>query len=87
MHAAAGFPVAAWSIGLAWSVLGVLAVLIATFIASRIAGKHSVIDTAWGLLFVAVAVACFLTSNGHGNSTRRVLLLVLPVLWGLRLGF
>ena len=36
----------------------------------KIAGKHSVIDTAWGLLFCAVAVATFVTSGGHGDGVR-----------------
>ena len=71
--------------GLAWSGGAVVLVLGATFVASRIAKKHSVIDTAWGLLFVAIAVATFATSAGHGCLARRWLLLVLPVLWGLRL--
>ncbi|MEO6885329.1 MAG: DUF1295 domain-containing protein [Jatrophihabitantaceae bacterium] len=62
-----------------------LLVLAATFAASKIAQKHSVIDTAWGLLFVAIAIASFLTSSGHGDPLRRWLLLVLPVLWGSRL--
>lgn len=62
-----------------------LAVLAGTFIASRIVHKHSVIDTAWGLLFAAAAIVVFVASAGHGDPLRRWLLLVLPVLWGLRL--
>jgi steroid 5-alpha reductase family enzyme len=79
------FSGSACAANLLWSVLAVLVVLAATFVASRIAGKHSVIDTAWGLLFVAVAVITFWSSSGHGDTLRRALLLVLPVLWGLRL--
>jgi steroid 5-alpha reductase family enzyme len=71
--------------GLFWSIVAVAVVLATTFTVAKIAGKHSVIDTAWGLLFAAVAVASFLTSSGHGNDLRRWLLLVLPVLWGTRL--
>jgi steroid 5-alpha reductase family enzyme len=48
-------------------------------------GKHSVIDTTWGLLFVTVAVTVFVTSADHGDGLRRWLLLVLPAVWGLRL--
>jgi steroid 5-alpha reductase family enzyme len=70
---------------LPWAAGAVLAVLVATFVASKIAGKHSVIDTAWGLLFVAVAIPAFVASSGHGDPLRRWLLLVLPVGWGLRL--
>ena len=70
---------------LPWAGAAALAVLAMTFLASRIAGKHSVIDTAWGLLFVAIAVAAYAASSGHGDGPRRTLLLVLPLIWGLRL--
>jgi steroid 5-alpha reductase family enzyme len=79
------FATSTFAAGLAWSGGAVLLVLAATFVASRVAGKHSVIDTAWGLLFVAIAIATFAVSAGHGLATRRWLLLVLPLLWGLRL--
>jgi steroid 5-alpha reductase family enzyme len=80
-----GFDTSAFATGLAWSGGAVALVLVATFAVSRVAHKHSVIDTAWGLLFVAAAVATFASSAGHGSSGRRWLLLVLPVVWGLRL--
>jgi len=70
---------------LPWAAGAVVAVLAVTFVASKIAGKHSVIDTAWGLLFGAVAIAVFVRSSGHGDDLRRALLLALPLLWGLRL--
>jgi steroid 5-alpha reductase family enzyme len=76
-------PAFAWS--LAWCAGAVAVVLILTFVAAKIAGKHSVIDTAWGLMFCAVAVATFAASSGHGDALRRWLLLVLPVVWGIRL--
>ena len=79
------FPTASFATGLAWAGGAVVLVLAGTFVASRIARKHSVIDTAWGLLFAAVAVATFAVSSGHGSTAQRWLLLVLPVLWGLRL--
>lgn len=75
-----------WSTALSslgWSALGVGVVLAATFVSAKIAGRHNVIDVAWGLLFCAVALACFVSSTG--DALRRWLLLVLPVLWGLRL--
>jgi steroid 5-alpha reductase family enzyme len=80
-----GFATTPFLQALPWAAVAVLVVLAATFVASKIAGKHSVIDTAWGLLFVAVAVAAFAASAGHGDPLRRWLLLVLPGLWGLRL--
>ncbi len=70
---------------LGWSALAVLGVLALTFVAAKIAGKHSVIDTTWGLLFVTVAVVVFALSGGAADPVRRWLLLVLPVVWGLRL--
>ncbi len=65
--------------------LAILLVLVLTYIASRVAKKHSVIDTAWGLLFCAAAVAAYVGSTGDGNNVRRLLLLVLVLVWGLRL--
>jgi steroid 5-alpha reductase family enzyme len=80
-----GFATSAFLHALPWAAGAVLLVLAATFIASRIAGKHSVIDTAWGLLFVAVALTAFASSSGTGDPLRRWLLLLLPTAWGLRL--
>ena len=79
------FPLGAFAWGLLAAGLAMLAVLVATFAAARIAGKHSVIDTAWGLLFAAAAVALFAVSAGDGDRVRRALLLAMTVLWGLRL--
>ncbi|SDJ21582.1 Steroid 5-alpha reductase family enzyme [Frankineae bacterium MT45] len=75
----------AFLIGLLVSALCVTAVLLITFAVSRIVGKHSVIDTAWGALFAVIAIATFFCSSGHGDAARRWLLLLLPVLWGGRL--
>ncbi len=80
-----GFATTPFLHALPWAAGAVVLVLAATFVAAKIAHKHSVIDTAWGLLFVAVAVAAFGSSVGHGDPVRRWLLLVLPTLWGLRL--
>jgi steroid 5-alpha reductase family enzyme len=68
---------------LAWAAGVELVLLAATFAVAKRAGKHSVIDTTWGLLFAGVAVVVFVRSTA--DDTRRWLLLVLPVLWGLRL--
>jgi steroid 5-alpha reductase family enzyme len=62
-----------------------LLVLVLTYLASRIAGRHSVIDTAWGLLYCAAALVAFALSAGHGDPGRRWLLLAMTLLWGLRL--
>ncbi|MEV4888137.1 DUF1295 domain-containing protein [Nonomuraea sp. NPDC055795] len=57
--------------------------LIITFEVAIKAGKHAVIDVAWGLGFAVIALAAFV--QGGGDPLRRVLLLVLTCLWGLRL--
>jgi steroid 5-alpha reductase family enzyme len=56
-----------------------------TFLVALRAGKHSVVDTAWGLGIALAALAAFLVSLGHGDTTRRALLLIASALWGLRL--
>ncbi len=70
---------------LGWAAAAVVVVLAGTFVVAKIAGKHSVIDTTWGLLFVTIAVVAFVASSGYGDDLRRWLLLLLGALWGLRL--
>ena len=70
---------------IAYCAAAVFVVLAATFVVALVVGKHSVIDTAWGLLFGAIAITAFVASSDHGDVVRRALLLILPLLWGLRL--
>lgn len=63
----------------------VLVALLITYLAGRRAGRHSVIDTAWGLMFCVVATVAFLRSDGVGDAGRRWLLLAMTLLWGIRL--
>ena len=79
------FPAGAFWQTLPFVAAAILAVLLVTYLAGRIAGRHSVIDTAWGLLFGAAAGTAFVASAGHGDSTRRALLLAMTLIWGLRL--
>lgn len=79
------FDGSACALNLLWSGLAVAVLVLGTFVVARIVGRHNVIDTTWGLLFVAIAIVTFVTSADSGDSLRRVLLLALPVLWGLRL--
>jgi steroid 5-alpha reductase family enzyme len=58
---------------------------LATFVISRVIDRHNVIDAAWGLMFVVAALVVFIASAGYGDDLRRWLLLLMPVLWGLRL--
>lgn len=57
----------------------------ATFLIGRRLGRYNVVDTAWGLAFVAVAATSALF--GTGDVTRRLLLLALVSIWGLRLAW
>src|SRR5206468_10733206 len=82
--ATGGFTWSAFWPVLPWAAGGILLVLAVTYVASLLAHKHSVIDTAWGLLYCAAAIAAFAVSAGHGNDGRRWLLLALTLIWGLR---
>ncbi|MGN6129903.1 MAG: DUF1295 domain-containing protein [Nocardioidaceae bacterium] len=77
------FPWGAFAAALPWTVLTVVAVLGATFAVALRLGRHAVVDVAWGLGFVAVAGTSY--ALGTGDGTRRLLVLVLTAVWGLRL--
>jgi len=55
------------------------------FLVALCAGRHSVVDTAWGIGIALVAVVSLLSSAGHGQPVRRYLLLAAACVWGLRL--
>jgi len=54
-----------------------------TFAIGHRIGRYNVVDVSWGLGFVAVAAASALL--GSGDVSRRMLLLALVTVWGLRL--
>ncbi len=62
-----------------------LVLVVATWLIARAIGRFNVIDVAWGVGFVVVALVSFGLSAGHGDSTRRVLMAALVTVWGLRL--
>jgi steroid 5-alpha reductase family enzyme len=65
------------------ALVAVVVVHSCTFFIARRVGRYNVVDIAWSIGFVAVAgVAAGL---GSGDLFRRVLLLVLTAVWGLRL--
>lgn len=57
----------------------------ATFAVGRRIGRYNVVDVTWGLGFVAVAAVC--AALGDGDLFRRLLLLALVAVWGLRLAW
>jgi len=66
---------------------GLVAVLmLATFLYAMRTRVHAIMDTVWPLGFVLIAAVSFLLSAGSGVAGRRVLVLVLTAVWGLRLG-
>lgn len=81
----AAFPLAAFLASLPWTALSLLVLLGATFAVGVAQRRHSVIDTAWGLGFVVIAVVSFGLSSGEGDPGRRILMLLLTAAWGLRL--
>jgi steroid 5-alpha reductase family enzyme len=81
------FPAADFAQSLLWSAGAVVVVVAVTFTVAKIVKKHSVIDTAWGLLFVAITVSSLITSiqSGAGDTLGRSVLGALAIAWGLRL--
>jgi steroid 5-alpha reductase family enzyme len=67
------------------SILALAVVHSITFAIGRRIGRYNVVDVAWGLGFVAIAVVA--ATLGHGDPTRRWLLLALVTIWGVRLSW
>ncbi len=66
-----------------WAAVVLAALQAGTFAVARRIGRYNVVDVVWGLGFVLVALIAALL--GDGSRGRRVLLLVLVAVWGLRL--
>jgi Protein of unknown function (DUF1295) len=64
----------------------VAVLMLATFGYAMRTRVHAIMDTIWPLGFVLIAVVTFGLSAGSGVAGRRVLVLVLTAVWGLRLG-
>lgn len=85
-NTSASFSGGAFALNLLWSALGVLLVLAITYAVALKQKRHGVIDVAWAMGFVAVAVVSFFASAGsNADGGRRLLLLLAVALWGLRL--
>ncbi len=65
------------------SVAALLVVFAITFAVARRIGRYNVVDVTWGLAFITVAAVSAIV--GHGDLSRRLLLLVLVSIWALRL--
>jgi steroid 5-alpha reductase family enzyme len=61
------------------------ALMLATFWYAMRTRVHAIMDTVWGLGFGLIALVSFLLSSGSGVTGRRVLVLVLTAVWGVRL--
>ncbi len=68
---------------MAVSAAALLALMLATWGLSLVLRDVSIVDSAWGLGFVAVAWVAF--ALGDGEQARRLLLAALVSVWGLRL--
>ena len=72
-------------IALAAAALAICVLMGLTLALSLRTGNWSVIDTFWGLGFVVVAIVSYLSTGNAGDSGRRLIALLVPVVWGLRL--
>lgn len=82
-----GFDGSGYLAALPWVVGAILILLGITFACAVHAGRHNVIDTAWGLGFCVIAATAFLRSHHHGDGVRRYVLLSMVLIWGLRLAY
>ena len=80
-----GIPAGPFGLTLITTAAALLVMMAVTFAVALKAGRHSVVDTAWGLGIALAAVVSLLASSGHGQPARRYLLLAASVIWGLRL--
>ena len=67
------------------SLVTVIVVFAVTFVLGKRIGRYNVVDVTWGLALAAVAAVS--AAVGTGDLFRRLLLLVLVSVWGLRLAW
>lgn len=63
----------------------VAALMLGTFAYAMRTGVQVIMDTMWSLGFVVIAGVTFALSQGHGDPTIRIVVLVITAIWGLRL--
>jgi len=81
----AGTDLSAWGRGLGITALALLVLMLCVFAVGRAMGRHRIIDAVWGAAFALVALIGFVLSSGHGDTTRRIVITALTVIWGVRL--
>ncbi len=72
-------------VGLIVAAIAICALMAATLAISLRTKNWSIIDTFWGLGFVVVALTSYWVSAGHGDPGRRLIAMLVPVIWGVRL--
>ena len=80
-----GLPAGPFAVTLLSTAAALLVMMAVTFAVALKAGKHSVVDTAWGIGIALVALVGLVSSIGYGQPGRRATLAVASVIWGLRL--
>jgi steroid 5-alpha reductase family enzyme len=83
------FAGAEFSVALLANVVAVIGWATAAWLLGRRLGRVNIIDTFWGPGFglIAVVTAVVAVSTGAGNGLRQIVLLVLVLAWGIRLGW
>ncbi len=76
-----------FAVGLGMCALALVVLFGATFALAVRLGKHSVVDVAWGLGFVTVALVTVAQVDAVGAQDRQLLLTAMVVLWGARLAW
>jgi steroid 5-alpha reductase family enzyme len=80
-----GLPAGPFAVTLVATAAALLVMMAVTFAVALKAGKHSVVDTAWGIGIAVVATVALVSSLGYGQPARRYILVAAAVIWGLRL--
>jgi len=80
-----GLSAGPFAVTLAATAAALLVMMAVTFGIALKVGKHSVVDTAWGIGLALVALVALVSSIGYGQPARRATLAAASVIWGLRL--
>ena len=81
-----GLPAGPFGVILLSTAAALLVMMAVTFTVALKAGKHSVVDTAWGIGLALVALVALLSSIGYGQPGRRATLAAASVIWGAAAG-